>query len=138
MSIDREKIRFKGKVISAALLLNASANDSEARSFVEQLYEEWRAARVPLEECSNWLMAKLARAFVSYRDKPEWVENEPSWPFFDGKPMIFLSQTRMDNDSISRDALSPGETVYVFAARQIASGGFRMVYRVVSQFEPSS
>lgn len=134
MILDKEKIRFKGKLISAALRLNASVSDAGARDFVDQIYEEWRATGLPLEESTDWLGSRLAEVFVSYNAPPVWVEDEPAWPFHQGKAMIFLCQITMDDGPFSASALSPGETIYVFAARQPVDRGFKMIYRVVSQF----
>lgn len=49
--------------------------------------------------------------------------------------MVFLSQTKMNDDPVSSSLLSPGETVYLFGVRQSVGKGFKMQYRTVSQFE---
>jgi len=136
MELDRDRIRFKGKVGSAAIRKNASVDDPEAKIFVDQLYKEWKAMNKPIEEADSWLDKRLDGIFLSLKQGPVWVEAEPTWPFMDGKPMVFLSQVRMDDSAFSKTALSPKETAYLFAGRQPAGkDGFKLVYRVVSQFE---
>lgn len=135
--MDEKKVRFKGKLISAALRKNASVEDSEARGFVDALYSEWVGSGASLDELPAWLDMRLSGEFRALNSPPVWVEEEPAWPFLDGKPMVFLSQTKMDETAISASLLSPGETVYLFGARQVAGRGFRMIYRTVSQFEES-
>jgi hypothetical protein len=76
--------------------------------------------------------------FISLVSPPVWVEEEPTWPFLDGKPMVFLSQTKIDRTPVSDQLLSPGSTVYLFGARQVDGKGFRMIYKTVSQFDALS
>jgi hypothetical protein len=97
------------------------------------LYAEWKATGKPLDEAAAWLDQRLNDTFLFLKNPPVWVEDEPSWPFFEGKPMVFLSQT-MDSSPVGKSALSPGETVYLFAARQKYKTGFKMHFEVVSQF----
>ena len=87
-----------------------------------------------MDEAEAWLDQRLSDTFLFLNDPPVWVQDEPLWPFFEGKPMVFLSQTEMDNSRVSESALSPGETVYLFAARQKYKTGFKMHFEVVSQF----
>jgi len=134
MTKDTEFIRFKGKLIVAAMKHNGSI-EREAADFVQQIYSEWRASGNELGECERWLENRLKNVFLSLGDQPKWVEEEPNWPFYLGKPMIFISQVTMDMSNLSKEHLSPGETVYLFAAREPYMKGFNMVYRTVSQFE---
>lgn len=135
MALDPDRIRFKGKLIAAAIRKGGSVEDSQAGPFIDKLLEEWRRSGKTLEQSAAWLDERLNGVFLSLTNPPRWVEEEPAWPFLDGTPMVFLSQTTMDNSPVSAAALSPGETVYLFAARQPAGKGFKMQYRMVSQFE---
>lgn len=135
MALDPDRIRFKGKIIAAAIRKGGSVEDAHATPFIDKLLEEWNRSGKSLEEGAAWLDVRLNGVFQSLDSPPKWVEEEPVWPFLDGVPMIFLSQTTMDNSPVSAAMLSPGETVYLFAARQSAGKGFKMQYRTVSQFE---
>jgi hypothetical protein len=135
MALDPDRTRFKGKLIAAAIRKGGSVEDAQAGPFIDKLLEEWRRSGATLEESARWLDERLKDVFLSLNGPPKWVEEEPAWPFLDGIPMVFLSQTQMDNSSVSVAALSPGETVYLFAARQPVGNGFKMQYRTVSQFE---
>src|SRR5262245_10499096 len=113
-------------MIVAAHRKNASVEHAAAERFREEVYAEWRATGKPLEQAERWLDERLDGLFLSLREPPVWVEDEPSWPFFDGKPMVFLSQTTMHQSPLTKTALSPGETVYLFAAREKYKTGFKM------------
>lgn len=134
MQLDQAKIRFMGKMISAAQRQNASIDHREGKGFVDAIYQEWLETHQPLELAPDWLDRRMEREFCSLSNPPIWVEDEPSWPFLDGMPMIFLSQTSVDQNAFSLARLSPGETIYLFGARQAVNGGFKMIYRTVSQY----
>ena len=128
MALDPQRIRFKGKVIVAALACGASVDSADAAPFVEALYSEWSSTGAPISSVEAWLQSRLAGEFQSVNAPPTWVEEEPSWPFLAGQPMTFISQSRVGH-------LSPGEVVYLFGSRRERGTGFSMVYRVVSQVE---
>ena len=133
MILDREKIRFKGKAIKAAIDLNASISDEEATPFFEQLYREYQSI-LPSLSPEAWLRQRLSNTFISMTVPPTWVEDEPAWLFFEGEPMVFISQTTVPESEVSKQSLSPGETIYVFGIRRPVARGFQMIYRTVSQF----
>lgn len=128
MALDQQRIRFLGKAISAAQALGGSVEGDEAEPFVRALYEEWLGAGVALDQAPAWLAARLANEFRYAAEPPRWVEEEPSWPFFEGMPMVFISQA-------SAGALSPGTVTYLFGARSPYKTGFKVTYRVVTQIE---
>lgn len=134
MALDQTKIRFKGKLISASHESGGSVSSPEAEAFVSALYEEWLCRGEPIEACSVWLRNRLKGCFQSLNEEPSWVEDEPNWPFHNGLPMVFISQTAIGEHEPAVSKLSPGETVYLFGARSPEGKGFRMAYRVVSQF----
>jgi hypothetical protein len=101
---------------------------ADAKPYLDALYSEWLSTGKQLPEVEAWLSTRLAREFKFTNEPPVWIEDEPSWLFLNGKPMTFISQS-------SAGALSPGETVYLFGARQPKGTGFEMTYRVTSQFE---
>ena len=134
MSLDKEYIRFMGKAFSAAMRYGGSLEGDGADSFVQDLYSEWKSTSQSLATAESWLNKRLDGVFKSLNEKPEWVEEEPLWPFLDGKPMVFLSQCSMPENELSYKELSPGETVYLFGGRQVKEGKTRMVYVTVSQY----
>src|SRR5688500_14784924 len=107
MVLDPQRVRFKGKAISAAIEVGGSLDHPDAAPFFDALYSEWLASGRSLPEAEAWLRERFVEAFPSIAAVPVWVEDEPTWPFYDGKPMTFLVQT-------PTGVLSPGETVYVF------------------------
>jgi hypothetical protein len=128
MTIDAQRIRFKGKAISAAHAFRGSVEGADAKPFIDALYEQWLSTGQQLSEVERWLLDRFSDEFKYTNEPPQWVENEPSWPFLNGKPMTFISQCTVGE-------LSPGETVFLFGARQPKGKGFEVIYRVISQFE---
>ena len=133
--IDPDRIRFSARVRELADDLNASVEGPEAKAFVNALYAAWQQENRPQSEIPAWLKPRLQNAFRSLAEPPRWVEEEPDWAFHNGQPMVFISQTTLDDSEVSQSSLSPGETVYLFGTREPEGTGFRMVYKVVSQFE---
>lgn len=134
MTLDKDRIRFKGKAISAAIASGGSLESDAASPFFESLYTDWKASGVSLGASESWLKERLAGVFKSLEHPPVWIEDEPSWPFLDGRPMVFLCQCSMPENGLSSSELSPGETVYLFGARKAENGKTRMVYVTVSQY----
>lgn len=135
MALDAEQIRFEGKAISAAMKLGASLEDKEAAPFLAQLYVEWKKLEIPLASTEAWFSKRLGGVFKFVDAPPKWIEEEPAWPFIDGRPMVFLSQCSHPKEGALSSELSAGETVYLFAGRRTENGKTRMEYRTVSQFE---
>lgn len=134
MTLDKDRIRFKGKAISAAIKCGGSLDSEGASELFESLYSEWKASGVTLAASEAWLSERLRGVFKSLREPPVWIEDEPSWPFLDGKPMVFLNQCSIPENDLTSSELSPGETVYLFGGRKTESGKTRMVYATVSQY----
>ncbi|MBL8812984.1 MAG: hypothetical protein JNM43_22645 [Planctomycetaceae bacterium] len=130
-----EKMRFEGKAVSAAMKLGGSLEDKEAAPFLDRLYNEWKELAIPLASTEAWLSKRLGGTFKCIGSTPVWIEDEPAWPFIDGKPMVFLSQCSHPKEGSLSSELSAGETVYLFAGRRTTNGKTRMEYRTVSQFE---
>lgn len=134
MEFNPDRIRFKGKLFSAAHKFGGSVESKEAQAFVLSLYAEWLSTGRPLGECERWLEDRLKGCFQSLNEAPVWVEDEPDWPFHTDQPMVFISQTSIGDHEPAASKLAPGETVYLFGARSPGKEGFRMFYKVVSQF----
>ena len=133
MTLDKDRIRFKGKAISAAIASGGSLDNESAAPFFEPLYMEWKASGVSLAASESWLKERFVGVFKSLESPPVWIEDEPSWPFLDGRPMVFLSQCSIPESELSSSELSSGETVYLFGGRKTEGGKTRMVYVTVSQ-----
>jgi hypothetical protein len=65
---------------------------------------------------------------------PHWVEDEPAWPFFNGEPMVFISQCTLPRNPITESQLTWETEVYVFGARIPLTKGYKIEYRIVEQF----
>ena len=135
INLNAEQMRFEGKAITAAMKLGGSLEDKEAASFLEALFAEWKTLEMSLASPDAWLSQRLAGVFRFVDVPPAWIEEEPAWPFIDGRPMVFLSQCSHPKDGALSSELSPGETVYLFAGRRTKNGKVRIEYRTVSQFE---
>lgn len=135
MAVNADLIRFEGKAISAAMKLGGSLEDKEAAPFLAQLFAEWKKLEIPLASTEAWFMKRLGGVFKFVEAPPRWIEEEPIWPFIDGRPMVFLSQCSLPKEGALSSELSAGETVYLFAGRRTVSGKTRMEYKTVSQFE---
>jgi hypothetical protein len=127
MPLDPRRLRFNGKAFVAAHRFAASLEGADAAPFLDALYSEWTATGQDISEVGSWLSVRLKGEFKAVGPLPEWVEEEPSWPYLDGKPMVFISQA-------STGEISPRETAYLFGARRPRGTGFEIEYRVVSQF----
>jgi hypothetical protein len=138
MALDQERIRFKGKAISAAIKCGGSIENNEAGSFFDSLYQQWKETGLPLASAEPWLLDRLRNTFKSIGSPPKWIQDEPTWPFVDGKPMVFFGQFSMEDDEFSNRELSPGETVYLFGGRKTEGGKTRMTYCTVSQYAKGS
>ena len=136
MALDPDRIRFKGKAISAAIQCGGSIEHEEAENFFDMLYQDWKGSGIGLSASEAWLIDRLKGIFKSLGDAPIWVEDEPKWPFLNGKPMVFLCQQSMPEHGELAAELSAGETVYLFGCRKTENGKTQMVYRTVSQYAP--
>jgi hypothetical protein len=128
MALDPLRTRFLGKAIVAAHSVGGSIEGDDARPFVDLLYHEWSQTGQDISEAASWLQRRLTGEFKTVAQAPVWIEDEPAWPFLDGRPMVFISQA-------TTGELSPGGAVYLFGARRAKGTGFEVVYRTVSQFE---
>jgi hypothetical protein len=130
--LNKDKITFGSMLISTALEFGGSLEDEGANEFEAELYDEYTANSEPVE-LQSWLREKV-KDYFRYMDKPpRWVEDEPCWPFFMNKPMIFISQIELKNTPFNQDFLTWDEVIYLFGARRPFKKGYEMVYTTVSQ-----
>lgn len=132
---NKDALRFRAKILRIAQEhCNASAEGPDAEPFLDQLYREFAAEALKPDEAEVWIRRRLENQFLSVGDAPEWVEEEPAWPFFDGKPMVFIAQHPLPRNEVTEQNLTWNEVVYIFGARVNLPRGYRIEYRIVSQF----
>lgn len=129
---DRDKIRFHGKVMSIAFELGGSASGDAAMPFVDALYAAYQKDGSP-KGVEGWLRTQLAQAFKFVSRPPLWIEKEPTWPFLNGVPMVFIQQVDLIRNVVTETSLGYDQTVYFFGARQVVPDGFELVYKTVTQ-----
>lgn len=140
MAFDVEELRFCGMIASVAEdELSASINDDEDRSFRLTIYQQYKAAGAPKNK-REWIRQELKKHFLFVTKPPEWIEHAtvPRWPFFQGKPMVFIEQLAVPENEVTKTAASPNVVLYVFGSRKPVSdvpGGWESVYRVVEQVQ---
>ena len=106
----------------------------EADSFVDEIYQEYLAAGSPRNK-RKWVEERLRREFLWVGQPPKWVESEPDWPFHDGKPMVFISQTALPENDVTRTRLTFDTVIYLFGARIPVEipDGYGVIYKTVEQ-----
>lgn len=111
---------------------SASFAEDMEYSLPASLYGEYRRAGrgMPPE---RWLRQRLREVFVCANQPPKWVEGTPIWPFFEGRPMVFIDQLVVPHSDAASGCLAPGVHLYVFGLRQKSPDGWRMQYRVIEQ-----
>ena len=138
MAYDIEELRFGGMIVSVAENeMSESVNDDKDREFVTGPYQQYLEAGKPKNPC-NWIRQELKKHFLYVTKPPAWIERTttPPWPFFQGKPMVFIEQFTVPENDVSRTVAFPGTVVYVFVARKPVDdvpGGWMMEFRAVEQ-----
>jgi len=136
--LDRERILFGADAFDVAARNYAGSFGGEAgTAFVDALYLEYQA---PLDSPGKrlrpkvWLKKRLANAFPWVSRPPRWLD-EPEWPYFLGKPMVFVGQLTVPATQIARELAAAGDEVYVFTAREYEgiTRNWGIVYTTVSQ-----
>jgi hypothetical protein len=130
-----EYYKFGGAVVSVieeTFKASLSLPAADQEKFIGSLFQEYIKAGKP-NKIKPWIAQKLERLFVSVKDPPFWVEDHPSWPWQNGKPMVFLGQLAVPGNEISRTHVAENSVIYVFGARVPTSTGWKMEYRVVDQ-----
>jgi hypothetical protein len=139
--MDIEELQFLGMVSNVAEKeLSASTTDDENQLFAKALYQQFSAAGKPKNKRA-WVRQELKKQFLFVTKPPVWIERTtiPTWPFFQGKPMVFIDQLAVPENEISKAAVSPDVVLYVFGTRKATPeltgvpGAWMSVYRVVEQ-----
>lgn len=136
MGYDVEELKFIGMIHTVAEDdFDASVTEDEGEAFVKNLYREYLAVGKPANP-RQWIRQRLQASFLFVAQKPTWVGSGRPWPFFEGRPMVFIGQQEVPETAVSKAHASPGTTLYLFGAKKTLPDiphGWEMVYRVVEQ-----
>jgi hypothetical protein len=133
VAIDRKVIEFQRRLFSVAKEeFQASCHQPEARVFVQALYEAYLETGPP-EDIFDWLRRRLQNEFRCVSSRPVWVDEEPAWPFHDGKPMIFVTQIDLPKNAVTEKDLTWDTVLYLFGKRAPGPDGDRLVFTEVLQ-----
>lgn len=129
-----EQLRFYGSIRSAfEQLTGAILPSTEANSFLSKLHEDYLASGSP-NPAKKWIEHALTTQALSVDRMPVWVESvKHKWPFYAGRPMIYLGLTTVPDTPISREYAAPSVTLLSFGARVQLDGGWSMTYIVIEQ-----
>jgi hypothetical protein len=109
-----------------------SIGGEEVYPWLERLFAEFRAAGA--RSSSRWLQERLALEYKCVSALPNWLEQDSDpWPFYDGRPMVFIGQLPLLENKTTRDHLTWDAMVYVFGARKVTEHGYEIVYKEVLQ-----
>jgi hypothetical protein len=130
---DKQEMIFGSKVLSVVMKkLNASVQGEECEKFIEELYSKFKTAGSP-KDIEQWIFDNIKDQFQFIDTPPNWVEDEPNWPFMNAKPMIFIGQHDIRAGKVADNQLDSGITLYLFGARIPYKDGFKLEYVTVSQ-----
>ena len=137
MQFDKEAMLFKAKILSVAekkFFASCQDNPNGAGQFRDKLYQEYVSAGKPCTPVV-WLEERLKSEFLYVTEPPKWVEEEPTWPFYKGRPMVFISQTNLPENEVTRESLTWDTVLYFFGIRDYDENGkiTGAVYRTVMQ-----
>jgi len=132
---DKQAMRFQARVVALAKRkLGVKCEGSEAEPYLDQIYAEYKEAGEP-QDVDSWITERLKKDFLWVVNPPQWVEKEPVWPFFRGKPMVFVSQTRLPKNEVTENHLTWDAVVYLFGARDPVGQGYKIEYKALMQIE---
>src|SRR5262245_57580885 len=109
VAYDLEELKFGGMIVNIAEgELSASIDDDEAGEFAHMLYEQYKAAGAPKNK-REWIRHELKKHFLFVTKPPVWIERTTGveWPFFQGKPMVFIEQLSVPENEVTKTAASP-------------------------------
>jgi hypothetical protein len=128
--MDKDFIGFYGKLMKVAEKeFNASCENEE---FAKALYKEYLDADSP-KPVENWLGSRLTNEFPYVTTAPNWIEDEPAWPYHNGKPMVFIVQAGLPRNHVTESHLTWDKEIYVFGARVPYRTGYRIEYKIIAQ-----
>src|SRR5262245_47789805 len=138
MALDIETLKFYGMIATTLESeFGASIYDDADDAFQTRLHQEYLAQGKP-KNPRSWIKNELNKHFLCVGKPPVWIERmtKSRWPFFSGKPMVFIDQIAVPENESAESKVSAGSVLYVFGARKPVDdvpGGWQMVYSVVEQ-----
>lgn len=120
MALDIETLKFYGMIATTVEReLGASVYDDANSDFQTRLYEEYLAQGKPRNPRA-WIKNEIKKHFVCVGQPPVWIERmtTPRWPFFAGKPMVFIDQIAVPETEVTEAKMSPGAVLFLFGARK--------------------
>ena len=90
--MDIKELKFGGAATSIAEdELSACFFEDDEDQLMNQLYADYQADGSPANQ-KAWLRQRLKQIFLCAQERPQWAESLPNWPFWGGKPMVFINQ----------------------------------------------
>jgi hypothetical protein len=138
MARDVETLKFYGMIATTLESeFGASIYDDADDAFQTRLHQEYLARGKP-KNPRAWIKNELKKHFLCVGKRPVWIERmtQSRWPFFAGKPMVFIDQIAVPESESADSKVAAGAVLYVFGARKPVDdvpGGWQMVYSVVEQ-----
>jgi hypothetical protein len=138
MALDLEELKFCGLLAEVAQEeLSASMTEDPDLVFRKELYKQYVDAGKPKNK-KEWVRQELRKHFVSVKESPKWIERTtiPTWPFSQGKPMVFIQQITVPESQDTKTKIRTGCVLYVFGSKKSipdVPGGWDMEYRVIEQ-----
>ena len=120
--------------------LKASFSGDEGTALMNTLYAEYKADGSPKQK-RKWLRERLPTLFPCVGARPVWRQKYgvPSWPFYNGKPMLFVQQFDVPINDISVHYKVATQTVYVFSALEPSTarvnGRLEEVHKIIYSLE---
>ena len=109
-----------------------SVGGKEVYPWLEGLFTEFQTTGA--KRSSRWLRERLALEYKCVGEFPNWLEPDSDpWPFYDGRPMVFIGQLPLIENQTTRDHLIWDAVVYVFGARRLTEHGYEVVYKQILQ-----
>lgn len=128
MRVEYDDLEVFKVVIKVCAKLQADASDSiEAREFYGNLLKEY-GGEYDVKQLQTWLEEHLPRYYIALKKRPHWIQS-PDWPFYEGKPMIFVGQIdlKVTSDHITEKYFHDNTSFYVFMGANTA------YYKVIVQ-----
>ena len=131
--LDKDTREFRRKMFDVVeKVYNANCDTEEAEEFVIYVFEHYKLSGLP-KKINEWLKDFL-KDWYQYVDKPPvWVEEEPNWPYSNGKPMIFIKQFTIPKTPITEEKLTWDNTIYVFGERIPYKSSYKVEYKIIEQ-----
>ncbi|APW14991.1 hypothetical protein AT000_00580 [Salmonella enterica] len=129
MSDSKEFRDFWAEVSKVAAKYKASADGKQGELFARELYSDY--LNVQPKNKKAWLDEMIKFSFVSMKDSPKWV-GEYDWPYFNGRPMVFLEQFKIPLSAQHID-FPRTDTHYIFASKKDLGDGFSCIYKIIIQ-----